>query len=161
MAKFLSERLGVRHLELDACFHEANWTPASPEVFLDRVDQVLSGGEWSICGNYSLVRGRLVAEAEVIVWLDLPFPLVFSRVVVRTFLRCLRKEELWNGNRERLWVQFFSKESLFLWVIKTHRRRKKQYEEILPKEKTLRLRNRLEVNSFMEGLKNHPSISHL
>ncbi len=148
MAKFLSERLGVPHLELDACFHEANWTPAAPEVFLGRVEAVVGKGEWAACGNYSLVRDRLVTEAEVIVWLDLPFQVVFSRVVRRTFRRCFEKEELWNGNRERLWPQFFSRDSLFLYVIKSHRRRKQQFESILPKEKTLRLKSPKEVAEF-------------
>src|ERR1700734_786197 len=84
MAKFLAEMLNVPHLELDACFHEANWKRAGPEIFIARVKVAPAGGEWAVCGNYRLVREKLVGEADVIVWLDLSFPVVFSQVLVRT-----------------------------------------------------------------------------
>ena len=39
--------------------------------------------------------------------------------------RGIFREELWNGNREKLWWHFATRDSLFLWVLKTHWRRRR------------------------------------
>ena len=39
--------------------------------------------------------------------------------------RCVKRTELWNGNREKLWWHFFTEDSLFLWAFQTHWSRKK------------------------------------
>jgi adenylate kinase family enzyme len=140
LAEFLAEKLGITHYELDAFYHEANWQAASHEDFVSRVAWATQWDEWVICGNYRAVRGKLVEEADLVVWLDLPFLVSFFRVLVRSSLRIVSKEELWNGNRENFAKQFFSKDSLLLWVIQTHSSRRKMYEQQLPTEKTLRLR---------------------
>jgi hypothetical protein len=38
---------------------------------------------------------------------------------------------LWSGNKERLYTHFFTRESLFLWALKTYRRRRREYPELL------------------------------
>jgi hypothetical protein len=50
-----------------------------------------------------------------------------GRLVRRTFQRVVRREELWNDNRERAWVQLFSRDSLFLWALRTYSRRRREY----------------------------------
>jgi len=52
---------------------------------------------------------------------------VLWRLLHRTLRRCLTQEELWNGNRERLLEQFCSRQSLLLWVLQTHRGRRKRF----------------------------------
>jgi hypothetical protein len=42
------------------------------------------------------------SKADVIAFIDLPRSQVTFRVVKRTIRRLLRREELWNGNRESL-----------------------------------------------------------
>lgn len=37
------------------------------------------------------------------------------------------QDHLWNGNRERLWEHFFTRQSLFLWALQTYGRRKREY----------------------------------
>ena len=150
--KSIAQKVGLTHVELDSLFHGPNWTRPEPEDFKARVRQALSGGSWAVCGNYSLVRPLLVAEAELIVWLDLPFAVSFWRVTRRTFRRWYRREVLWNENRESMVTQLFTKDSLFLWVIQTHWRRRKDYSASLPKEKTVRLRSTKEVKAFLDGL---------
>ena len=36
---------------------------------------------------------------------------------------------LWNGNRELLRNHFFSKQSLYLWALQTHRRHRREYPQ--------------------------------
>ena len=82
-------------------------------------------------------------------------------MVFRTFRRCWWKEELWNGNRERLWKQFFSRDSLFWWVIKTYHSRRKRYRAMLGMDnvapRVIRFQTREEVNRFLAGTKLHAS----
>ena len=63
----------------------------------------------------------------MLVWLDYSLPLIMWRLWWRVLRRALRREVLWNGNRERLWTHFFSRKSLFLWALQTHRRIRATY----------------------------------
>ena len=124
-ARALAERMGVPHIEFDAYRHGPNWTETPDDVLRRRVSDATSGGGWVADGNYSVVRDIVWRRAAAVVWLDYPFPLVFWRLFWRTVGRSARREELWNGNREQLWRHFFTKDSLFLWALRTHRRRKR------------------------------------
>ena len=42
----------------------------------------------------------LAARADLLVWLDQPYPVVLARLVRRTVRRRVRREVLWNGNVE-------------------------------------------------------------
>ena len=72
-------------------------------------------------GTYFGKLGTLVLdEVDTIVWLDIPFRTAIRRVLWRTLRRWVRREELWNGNRESLRIAF-SRQSIVLWVLRTHR----------------------------------------
>ncbi len=105
LADELAARLGVPHVELDAHFHQAGWTPAPLREFADAVREALDAADatsagWVVCGNYEAVRTSIWARADTIVWLDLPRGVVMWRVTTRSFGRVVRRTELWNGNQE-------------------------------------------------------------
>ncbi|OGF55063.1 MAG: adenylate kinase, partial [Candidatus Fraserbacteria bacterium RBG_16_55_9] len=131
LAQQLAGCLGVLHVELDALHWGAGWSPAPLEIFRERVSQSLKGDGWVVDGNYSKVRDIVWSRADTIVWLDYSFWVIIRRVIQRTFRRLLRQEELWNGNRERWRDQFLSRESLFLWVLRTYWRRRREYPLLL------------------------------
>ncbi|HYM15983.1 MAG TPA: AAA family ATPase [Dehalococcoidia bacterium] len=130
-ARAVAAAIGAPHTELDALNWEPGWTPAEPAAFRARADQAAAGPAWVIDGNYGQVRDVVWARADTLVWLDYPFPLVIRRLFVRSLRRGLRREQLWNGNQERLSMQFLSRDSLFLWAVKTHWRRRREYPERL------------------------------
>jgi hypothetical protein len=82
-------------------------------------------------GNYSSIRDLTWPRAEAVVWLDYPLPLILWQIWKRTWKRVVSKEILWGNNKERLWTQFFSKDSLFLWALKTNKRRKETYSALI------------------------------
>jgi adenylate kinase family enzyme len=122
-ARRLSAILGVPYVELDALHHDAGWTEAPAELLETRVRAALDAAPdgWVVDGNYFGKIDSLVLDAaDTIVWLDIPYRTAIRRVVWRTSHRAVRREELWNGNRESFRLAF-SRESIVLWVLKTHR----------------------------------------
>lgn len=127
LASKLAQHLGVPHIELDALYWAPGWTPAPRDVFCQRVAQALGGDAWTTDGNYSAARDIVWSRANMVVWLDYPLPVVLGRVTRRTIRRSLKREVLWNGNRENLFTAFFSRESIILWTLNTYRRRRREY----------------------------------
>ena len=101
VAARLAAGLGVPHAELDAIVHQANWEPLPHDEFRGRVSEVVAGDGWVVDGNYSVVRDLVWDRADTVVWLDLPRLVVARRITTRSIRRVVRREELWNGNRER------------------------------------------------------------
>lgn len=126
LATALSSRLGIPHVELDSLHWEADWTPASTPAFRVRVSEALASDAWVVDGNYGSVRDLVWPRAETIVWLDYGLPIIMWRLTRRTLQRVRTGHELWNGNRERLGT-VFSRESLYIWAIKTHGKRRREY----------------------------------
>jgi adenylate kinase family enzyme len=81
-------------------------------------------------GNYHIIRDLVWPRADTIIWLDYPLPLILWRLSRRTIWRITRQPELWNGNRETWRGTFFSRDSLFIWVFKTYKRRRRKYPEL-------------------------------
>lgn len=125
LANSIARGLGVPHVELDALRHGPNWVETPDDLFREMIANSLRAEGWVVDGNYSVARDVVWSRATTLVWLDYSFHLVFWRVFRRTMLRAILRRELWNGNREKLWWHFFTKESLFLWVIQTHWKRQK------------------------------------
>jgi adenylate kinase family enzyme len=158
LARNLSRVLGVPQLELDALYHQANWTGLDDELFRQRVSVIVRQPSWVSDGNYRIVRDLLWSRAELIVFLDLPRRQVVSRVLRRTIRRSLTREELWNGNREHLrnLLSADPERNIVLWSWSTHHR----YHGVVPAEARERapqagvimLRTRGEVNSFVAAI---------
>lgn len=130
LAQELSKRLGIPHVELDALYWEPHWIEPTVEVFREKVSRAVSGEAWVVDGNYSKVRDLVWPRADTIVWLDLSLPVILRRLARRTLQRLLTQEELWSGNRERLRTALFSRNSLFIWALKTYRRRRRDFSAL-------------------------------
>jgi adenylate kinase family enzyme len=98
LARRLGELLDLPYTEMDSLFHGPSWTPQPG--FVDAVDAFTAQPRWVCEYQYDQVRALLAERANLVVWLDLPHPLVLRRVALRTVGRRIRRQELWNGNRE-------------------------------------------------------------
>lgn len=125
----LADIQGILHVELDELNWGPNWTERPKEDFRQLVMQATAGEAWVIDGNYQRVRDIIFERATHIFWLNYPFPIVFWRALSRTLRRIVSKEELFSGNREE-WRHFFSRDSMILWVVKTHRLRYRKYRQL-------------------------------
>ena len=120
LSRQIAQALGMPHVELDAYRHGPNWTEIPDEVFRDQLKEALQGDTWVADGNYSIVRDIVWPRATMLVWLDYPICVVMWRLFWRTIRQAVRRQVLWNGNRDRFWLHFFSRRSLFLWALQTH-----------------------------------------
>jgi adenylate kinase family enzyme len=127
LARQLAQRCGLTYIELDALHWGPNWTEAPIELFQQHVEMAIEAPEWVVDGNYSKLRNLVWRRAELLVWLDYALPVVMGRLIYRTLRRCATQEVLWSGNRERLREQFFSRDSLLLWALQTHRSRRRRF----------------------------------
>lgn len=97
--------------------------------------RAVEGERWVIDGNYAGrgARDLVWPRADTVIWLDPPLGTVFIRLFRRAVRRSRSGEELWpgTGNRETLRNQFFSRDSLFWWALKTARRRRRELPRIL------------------------------
>ena len=134
-----SRLLDAPHVELDALHWEPNWVEAPNDLFRERVKQSLQGDSWIADGNYHQVRDIVWSLADTVVWLDYPFRTIIARLAKRTLRRIFTREELWNGNREHV-RGLFTQDSVFLWAIRTYRRRRRQYPVLLGRPENLHLR---------------------
>ena len=152
VARHLAEHHEVPHVELDALHWGPEWTPCPADEFRARVQEALSGGGWVVDGSYHGKLGDSVLEqADLVVWLDLPFRTVARRTWSRTLRRIRSREELWSGNRETWRDAFFSRDSLFVWIVTTHRSRRRRYLERLGKYEFVRLRSQREIDAWLEA----------
>ena len=153
LARTLARRLNLPHIELDALYWGPDWSHATSDAFRSRVREAVAAERWIVDGNYSLARDIVLARADTLLWLDLPFAVVFARTVRRTLSRAIGKERLWHGNVER-WRQVFSRDGLIWWVITTHRSRRGRWEDWLRRPdaanlRVVRLRSRRAIREWL------------
>ena len=130
-ARQLAERLGILHVEMDALNWGPGWTAAAPEVLRERTAQALVGEAWVVDGNYSSARNVVWGRADTVVWLDYSLLVIMTQLLRRTVRRVATREELWSGNRERFWNNFFTRDSILWWGLTTYRRRRREYPALL------------------------------
>jgi adenylate kinase family enzyme len=156
--------LGVTHIELDALHHDAGWQEAPAELLQSRVRAAFAAAPdgWVADGNYGAKLGSLVLEhADTAVLLDPSFLRTFGRSLRRTLGRTIRREELWNGNREKL-RYVFTRYWIPWWVLTTHRRHAREVPERLaghPHLELVVLRSDEEVEAWFQSIQATDSMS--
>ena len=129
-AREIFTRLGIRYVELDSLHWERNWVEAPLQVFHERVLKTVEKGSWVVDGNYHQVRDIVWSRADTVVWLDYSLFIIMVRLFHRTIWRILTREKLWKDNQETV-RGLFSRDSVFLWALKTYRKRRRDYPTLL------------------------------
>lgn len=160
-AAALAERIDAPHIELDAIFHQADWTPLDDDEFTRRVSAATESDTWVTDGNYRRVTmdGPVWARADTIVWLDPPDRVIMSQVVSRTLRRTVGRQELWNGNRERLRnvVRLDPHRSIIAWAWSTRKTNRDRYRAAMVDPRFadldfIRLGSRRESDAFLASI---------
>ncbi len=124
LARALSDRFGFEFVELDEIRHMAGWVERPDDDMRAVVTATLDRAEtgWVTDGNYRTVRQLIFNRVETVIVLALPWKVMLWRTFKRSLRRSLKREELWNGNRENFWQTFFTRNSVVydLWWRRHH-----------------------------------------
>jgi adenylate kinase family enzyme len=154
LARRLARQLDLPYTEIDSLYHGPDWTPR--ETFLQDVRAVAAGERWASEWQYDAARPVLLARCDLMVWLDLPRALTTWRVVRRTVRRRVRREELWNGNREGpLRHVLRDPEHIIRWAWSAHPRAAERMGVILhqrPELPVVRLRSASEMDRWLRSV---------
>lgn len=139
LASAISDRFGLPFLELDSVVWMPDWQPrdrTERTAIIERwIDDHPDG--WVIDGDTADSAGvELTERADTVIWLDLPFPTVFSRVVRRTLSRIGSRTKVCGDNYETWRHSFFSRNALIYahlyWLVNGKwRRGKRRLEQLL------------------------------
>ena len=153
LGRELARRLDAPFVELDALNHGPNWQQATAEELCARVEPLVAGPRWVVDGSYRSKLGDLVLErSDAVVWLDFPRRVWVPRLLRRTLRRAVRRERLWNDNRETIWNGFFARDSLLRFALRTYAPRRRGYPAELGRYNLVRLRSPRELERWLEDV---------
>jgi adenylate kinase family enzyme len=151
LARELAMALDVPHIELDALFWRPDWETAPTEEFQAAVDNLIADNGWVVDGNYFGRLGeRVLARAELVVWMDPPLRTIMIRLLRRTIARIRSREEMWGTNRETVRDAFFNRNSLLLYALKMHRKRGER-ADVISRYPHVRLRSASETAAWLKS----------
>ena len=111
LALALGRKLGRPVIELDAIQWLPNWVERDQEEFKAPMFRTVEecGQTWIVDGQYtSIIGSQLLARADTLVWLDLPWRVIFWRIFTRGLRRIRDKQRICGDNVET-WHQMFFK----------------------------------------------------
>jgi adenylate kinase family enzyme len=102
LARALGQRLRVPVIHLDALFWQPGWVEPDAEQFRNRVGAAVASDAWICEGNYARRTFDLrLPRADLIIWLDTPRLVCFTRVLLRSVMNRPRAD-LAPGCKEKL-----------------------------------------------------------
>jgi len=156
LSKALSVKYSYSFIELDAIFWLPEWVERETDDFKVKVQEAIntSRGGWIVDGNYSSRLESLVTgQCDTVIWIDLPWSVMFWRITLRAISRAITGEEICGENIES-WRQMFSHNSLLWYLIKNRRSylsRDEQFIPMVPENvPIIRIRSRKELNRFYD-----------
>ena len=161
VARQIGAALTLPVVELDALFHRPNWQPTPEDEFRAKILEALGRHDrgWVCDGNYGIARDLILPLAETVIWLKLPFRVVYWRLLKRTITRFWTKELLWETNRESFRQTFLSRDSILLWGIshwRAHFRNARRALKEIPHHATVvELYSMREVVQLLASLPTH------
>ena len=153
-SKRIAEKLKIPYIELEKLAWKSNWTESTEVELFSKLQRHLCSDDWVLDGNYSKTRHIKWKRCQIVVYLDLSFHIIFYRLLRRTLIRIFTGKELWAGNKETFWRQFFTRDSVIWWGLSNFFLKRRYYlidskNPEFAHIKFVRLRSRKEVEDFV------------
>lgn len=157
LAKQLSKKLGIPHVEVDHIFWLPNWKQRPVEERIKIAKEKLSGDKWIVCGNHSWLKEIMWDRADTVIWLDYSFWRCLFRVLKRAACLIYTKKEICGGNKESFSRLFFSKGSILVHLFTKYGKFKKRYSAMMTSSdfkhiNFIRLKSPRETEKWLEKL---------
>lgn len=159
LARRLGELLDLGVIQLDAIRHDGAFDATPWDEMRRRIEETIASypDGWLCEGNYSRVRDASLSRADPLISVDLPWRTSFWRLLKRTVGRAWTGEPLYppNGPRETWRGSFLSRQSILVWSIANHRRRKRSIAQAIadapPGACVYRLRTPRDVEALLRA----------
>lgn len=156
LARRIGARLGLPYHAMDDLTWEPGWVPVSDDVQRARVRAVCAGDAWVIDAAYATWMDLVLPRADLIVGLDLPRWVSWSRLLRRSIGNVVRRTPTCNGNVETWRGTFFARESLLLFHMRSFGRKRdrmRRWHADPDFPETVLLRSRAEVDRWLDSLR--------
>ncbi|MCO8270652.1 adenylate kinase [Actinoplanes sp. TRM 88003] len=156
LAARIGERLGLPYHAVDDLTWRPGWVPLSEPEQRKVIGELLSADTWVIDGGYAIWLDLVMERADLIVGLDMPRWVSWSRMVRRSVRQIVRRTPTCNGNYETWRLFLFDRESLLYFHFRSFRRkqaRMRQWHDSPEFPETVLLRSPAEVERWLAGLK--------
>lgn len=132
----LAQKLDFPCIEMDAVFWLPNWEHLETEDFLIKLQALMEQEVWVLDGNQSKTNSLKWQYVDTVIWLDYSFFHTFKQIFMRSFKRSWSKQEIWEGtgNKESFRRNFFSSESVILWMLQNYWKTKHKYAKLFASE---------------------------
>ena len=83
-SKALNEKLQLPLIHLDQHYWQPNWVETKPDIWKNKVEQLVQNDEWIIDGNYGGTMDLRLARADTVIYLDISTPKAIYRILKRS-----------------------------------------------------------------------------
>jgi len=128
LARQIGERTGLPWHSVDDLTWEPGWVQVPVEEQRNRIQAICDQPAWVLDTAYGTWRDIPLAKVELIVALDYPRWLSFSRLLRRSILRSIDKNPICNGNIETF-KGMFTKDSILRWHFKSFKSKQTRIAE--------------------------------
>jgi adenylate kinase family enzyme len=156
LALALNRKKQLPFIEMDAVFWKPNWGESTAEEMIAGMNAAIDAAPdgWIIDGHYwSKVDDLVLRQADMVIWLDLPWGVMFWRMLVRSFRRARDKNKICGENTES-WRRWLTRDALWwYWVTNrsTFKQRHERLKRLVPRDTpVIRLRSAAELDAFYE-----------
>lgn len=151
LANNLSEILKIEATHIDGIHHLENWQPRDKKERDEIILDIVAKEKWIIDGTYKSTLRPRFEKADLIIWLDFSSIAQLKGIMQRYLKNKDKEKPEIPGCKEKMDKEFFS------YVAKYNKTKRKYIVENLEginKEKILILKNRRQVNRWLDKIKN-------
>ncbi|KAF9223419.1 hypothetical protein BS17DRAFT_706058, partial [Gyrodon lividus] len=133
LGAYLSSKLNIHHIALDAIFWKPDWQRTPDDELRAKVDTLMvqDPRSWIIDGNSRALGTMIPDNATDIIWLDPPLYFYLPRVLWRTLLRLLGIRPSCAEGCKETWNEVFSRKGIVWFCVTNHANARTKYTEWL------------------------------
>lgn len=134
LARKLAEKLKIQYIELDDLLWLDDWQESSNDALFYKLKVAMENAAtgWVLDGLYTRTVPIILGRVDTVIWLDYPFHINLYRLTKRTLGRVISQKKLWkNSNNKESLKMMLSKESIFVWLMKSYPKNRKKYFNLM------------------------------
>ncbi|WP_250033087.1 adenylate kinase [Paractinoplanes maris] len=155
LAARIGERLGLPYHSIDDLTWKPGWVARPEQEQRDLIRELLASDAWVIDAGYAMWHDLVLERADLIVGLDLPRWVSWTRLLRRTVRHIVHRTPICNGNYETWRLAFFDRESLLYFHVKSFARKRarmRRWQASPDFPETVLLRSPAEVERWLSGI---------